>query len=454
MAEVAVIGGGPSGSVFAARMAALGHAAHLIEAEAFPRPRLGESLTPGVAAMLKPTGFGGALEAGRPVEAVEARWEGAPRRREFAANAGFLVDRGAFDLKLLQEARARGVVVHQPARARSWRREGGRWRLEIETTAGSRTLKADFLADARGRGGAARTGKPTIALYAYWRVSRAPATPRIAAIDDGWVWGVPLPNGLYNTLAFLDPNAEREPLMTRLRRRVEAGGLFEGCGEAELAGPVRAIDATAALAADPVGLDYLLLGDRALALDPLSSSGVQKAIQGALSGAIVANTLIGRPERARAAIGFYVAQLAAASEQHAAWAGGHYAAAGREGPFWRARARAAEAEPEPAALDREFLASAPLALSPQAEWRDTPCLGEAFVTLEPALTHPHLPRPVAYLGGTPLAPLLQGLQGPRTALDLARGWRPQVPFETGLQIAAWLAARAVLAPLGQARTPQ
>src|SRR5712675_2169144 len=58
------------------------------------------------------------------------------------------------------------------------------------------------------------------------------------------------------------------------------------------------------------------LGDAALAIDPISSSGVQKAIQTALSGAIVANTLLRRPELTDAALSFYRTQLSDASERH------------------------------------------------------------------------------------------------------------------------------------------
>ncbi len=77
-----------------------------------------------------------------------------------------------------------------------------------------------------------------------------------------------------------------------------------------------------------------------------------------------------------------------------------------------------------------------------AAWRETPCLGREFVETRLRSQHPNLQAPVAYLGGDPLAPLLRGLVGRRTALDLARGW--PLPLETGLSIAAWLAARGVL----------
>ena len=46
MAEVCVIGAGPAGSIFATRMAQLGHQVHLIERQRFPRAHLGEFLAP------------------------------------------------------------------------------------------------------------------------------------------------------------------------------------------------------------------------------------------------------------------------------------------------------------------------------------------------------------------------------------------------------------------------
>ena len=52
MADVCVIGAGPAGSIFAARMAQLGHQVHLIERKRFPRSHLGESLSPGVMTLL------------------------------------------------------------------------------------------------------------------------------------------------------------------------------------------------------------------------------------------------------------------------------------------------------------------------------------------------------------------------------------------------------------------
>jgi 2-polyprenyl-6-methoxyphenol hydroxylase-like FAD-dependent oxidoreductase len=73
-----VVGGGPAGSTFAARMAQLGHDVVLVEQAVFPRRQLGESLSPGVLPLLDMTGARAAVEAAgfRRVRTVLVLWEG------------------------------------------------------------------------------------------------------------------------------------------------------------------------------------------------------------------------------------------------------------------------------------------------------------------------------------------------------------------------------------------
>src|SRR5208337_1625573 len=198
VARVAVVGAGPAGSVFAARMAEFGHDVTLIEQANFPRSRLGESLTPGVAPLLKSAKLEAALDSFvvRRVRTVRVDWADGRRWRENPHEQGLIVDRGAFDLALVERVRTFGVEVRQPARVVDRRREGRRWRLAIEAEGRAETIDADFLAEASGRGGAPadrkRTGAATLAVFAYWRATRLPETPRIEAGEEAWFWGVPL----------------------------------------------------------------------------------------------------------------------------------------------------------------------------------------------------------------------------------------------------------------------
>jgi hypothetical protein len=222
---------------------------------------------------------------------------------------------------------------------------------------------------------------------------------------------------------------------------------MRGCRDAELIAPVSAIDATPYLSSDCVAPTEIRLGDAALAIDPISSSGVQKAIQTALSGAIVANTLLRRPQSTEAALGFYRAQLNDASERHRRWAAGHYrdVAEYEDRPFWQQRAAAATPEPAPfPAIDARGLAATPVELSRELEFVETPCLQGDFVSVASALHHPRLENPLVFLGGRELAPLLQALPPGHTPLQIAQSWSSRMPLESSMAIAGWLVTHGIL----------
>ena len=122
MGTVCVIGGGPAGSTFAARMAQLGHDVVLVERAVFPRRQLGELLSPGVLPLLDMTGARTAVEAAgfRRVRTVLVRWEGDEELRDDPREQGLIVGRGEFDQILLRRALALGVrVVHRARCART-----------------------------------------------------------------------------------------------------------------------------------------------------------------------------------------------------------------------------------------------------------------------------------------------------------------------------------------------
>ena len=182
------------------------------------------------------------------VRNVWVNWGDGLRLREDPREQGLIVDRGAFDLGLVEGARSHGVKVLQPARVVDRRQSGGRWRLAIDVDGRRETLEADFLADAGGRAAASgrprvSTGAPTLAIYAYWRGARLPSTPRIEAGEEAWFWGVPLPNGTYNALAFVDPEdvpgRRAAALERRFLDRLAGSLVLEDCRESERIGPVR-----------------------------------------------------------------------------------------------------------------------------------------------------------------------------------------------------------------------
>jgi flavin-dependent dehydrogenase len=436
--------------VLAAQLSVLGNQVVLVERAEFPRRHLGESLTPGVRTLLESFGAGDVFgKAGASaIESVLVNWGDGLRERIDPENRGTFVDRGRFDALLLKHARAAGVQVLQPAVSRSCIPLAEGWRVFVEQGGETIEIRARFLADASGRafatrGRKRRTGARTTAFYAYWQGSDLPKLARIEAGSDAWYWGVPIPDGTYNTLVFVDPRGYDRDVIQEM---VARSGLLEGCRDVHLVSPIQAVDATPYIDEQSVTHNSIKVGDAALSIDPLSSSGVQKAIQTALSGAVVVNTLLRRQGSVGTAIEFYRSSLMDASDHHRRWAGEYYgaAAATRKSDFWQQRSSIDNpAEPVPRLNAGDF-ADEQLALSLDLRLVESPCIDGEFVTLKTALQHPALERPVTYVGGSEMPSLVRRLRPGMKPMEIALLWSDQVPLRTGLALTGWLISNGLL----------
>ncbi|MEZ4412529.1 MAG: NAD(P)/FAD-dependent oxidoreductase [Gemmatimonadales bacterium] len=454
--DVCVLGAGPAGSCHALRLAQLGYRVTLVERRPFPRSHLGESLTPGVRPLLASLGAGEVLDrAGRvPVRQVDVVWGNHHAPRIDPRATGSLVDRAGFDQALVEVAMRAGVTLLQPAHLQSKERDGAGWRLALTTRSGASTLRARFLSIATGRSGGpgsarAAAGPRTVAVYGYWRGTAAATVPRIQSGPAEWLWSVPLPDGSQNVLVFVDASRlhgiAAPELETWYRAQVETAGILSDTTAATLVSAVRAAEATPYLDEAPVDERHIKIGDAALALDPLSSSGVQKAIQSATAGALVVNTILRRPAASAAAIQFYEDSLARAARRHAAWSANHYAEATSTHPgvFWSARAGGADAVPAepdqpPPALQ------AWLGLSSAVRLADEPCLVGDFVESRPAVHHPRLDDPVAFVAGVELAPLLARIPRAAPAAEIARSLANAMPADQAVALTSWLYRNGLL----------
>ncbi len=350
------------------------------------------------------------------------------------------------------------MIVRQPATVRTVRVSAAAVRLDVDTIEGPLELDARFVVDASGRSAGlgarafeserTRTAPRMFAVHGYWRGRGLPTMPSIEAVERGWCWGVPIPDGSYDAIAFIDATRLSErprSLASWLLALLAGSSIGRAVEAATLEGAVRVVEATPSLATRTIGERWLRVGDAALTLDPLSSSGVQKAIQTALAGAIVVHTILAHPEDTALAMRFYEDHLRSASERHARWAAEHYASACSrfDDPFWRARAQAhrPQAPTPPRRLDDRAV----LRLSHEARLRELPCLGADRVELRRALEHPALDGPAAFVGGTPLAPLLDTLPDRFTVEELRARWSG-LPPDRARAIARWLRDRGVLEP--------
>lgn len=232
----------------------------------------------------------------------------------------------------------------------------------------------------------------------------------------------------------------------RYRTLVAESPMLAGDRDAVLASNVTVTDATPSLGDLLVSARHIKIGDAALSIDPLSSSGLQKAIRSAMAGAVVVNTLLRRPELAGAACRYHEESSASSFAEQISYAASHHAvvAARHPTPFWLARSTGPAPNQAPVVSPPSGQVDAPLRVSPAAWLADVPVLEDTYVALRPALHHPNLARPVAFIDGIAIAPLLDGVTPGASGARLMQHWSQSIPGPSAGRILNWLRANAVL----------
>jgi flavin-dependent dehydrogenase len=465
--DCAIVGAGPAGCCAALRLAALGHRVVLLERAAFPRPHVGESLSPGVGNILDFLGVSTAQEAAGYLSELPGQiiWEQAEAQPLPAGRFSLIVNRARLDAWLLAQAKARGVDVLQPARLLACDDRPDHLVLQIRQGENQRTLATRWLLDASGRNGLKPRHPLTLAPSTFAlcaSVTGLPRKTRIEALPTAWVWGAPHPDGSHRVMAFVDASKPGQGSPSaRLAEVLGQSRLFEA---AQLVTPAFTRPATAYFDRQAWQAQRLKLGDAAFTLDPLSSTGVETAMRLALQAAIAINTVLHDPNAASVAQAFYEQRLAETAAQHRRWSAEYYSQAhcAEGNPFWQARSRpenmveaempkhlltalsghpplAAEPSPKP-----RIAWTGPLVLCPKACAISTPCVIGDRIRLLQALSHPELQRPVAFLGGIELVPLLETVHGHMWPEELVSLWALAMPKLKASNIVDWLIQHRLL----------
>jgi flavin-dependent dehydrogenase len=461
-ADICVIGGGPAGSTVAHRMASFGHDVCLVERDASPRPHLAASLPSTILPLLEVIGARDRVQdAGflRPEHIVVWWAESQPSIRSLPGPSGFHVDRREFDRLLLQNAQANGVAVLQPAHAlRPERMDGGGWKIRVHHDGQEKEIVARFVVDASGgrnvlRGRRHRASAPLLAVFTEWVIRSTSIEGGVEAGEDEWFWHAPISRARSVVAVFLDPKrlsgTTRETLATAYDALLARSSLLPVGRRKRMVGPVAACDASSRYAEEPAGVDFIRVGDCCLSVDPLSSQGVQLAIASGLQAAVVVNTIARYPALAEAAIEFYRDRQRERVRRHAAKAATFYRerATVCDRLFWQQRA-AFVGGIETKVLNTERLEPAcRIRLSSVAKVESVPAIRQELIALLPALHHPALDRPVAFLHGAELVPFLRQIRPGQTAGCIAEKWSRRLSVELSWKILHWLWERRILVPL-------
>lgn len=321
--DVLVVGAGPAGSAAAARAARAGLRCVIVEAEAFPRFHIGESLLPlgeavfrqlGVAERLHAAGFvrkrGAQLRTPDGEHTVLFDFQTA---KHVDPPYALQVPRAQFDALLLDHALACGAE-RLAGRAIDLRDAPDGVEVDVATADGVTTLRAKALVDASGRAGfVARRHGVRVAdeelrkasVYAHFRGvpvdagERAGDTRIVALPDLGWMWFIPLPDGVMSVGAVLDLDTWRG------RTKGDPARLFADAAAtspyasrllaaAERVGDFHVESGFSYRASAYCGERWFLAGDAGSFLDPIFSTGVQMALRSGIEAADAAAAVVRR----------------------------------------------------------------------------------------------------------------------------------------------------------------
>jgi flavin-dependent dehydrogenase len=325
LCDVAVIGGGPAGSTAAALLARLGYRVIALEKAHHPRFHIGESLLPmnlpvferlGVLDKVRALGV---FKPGADFETDNERGYNTYAFDRAIGNSpphAYQVWRQDFDKMLYEHARECGADAREGHEVVNVEQRGPReTRLDVRTDDGrSYRLQASYLVDASGRDALLSTKRKlrrknsqhqSAAIFGHYRGAERRAGEdagniSIYSFEHGWMWMIPLPDGVMSVGAVCRPDY----LKQRKGRTVEflrdtlmrSPALWRRVAKAELIGnEVRVTGNYSYDSTQMGGSGWVLIGDAFAFLDPVFSSGVYLAMSGAEQAVNVVDAALREP---------------------------------------------------------------------------------------------------------------------------------------------------------------
>jgi flavin-dependent dehydrogenase len=327
--DVAVIGGGPAGSAAATLLARRGYKVIALEKARHPRFHIGESLLPMNLPLFERLGVLdkvralGVFKSGADFEADNERGYNTFAFARAIGNSpphAYQVWRQDFDKMLYEHARECGADAREGHEVLAVEQNGPRaTRLEVRADDGCNyAIQARYVVDASGRDAFLAAKKhlrrknrehQSAAIFGHFRGAEARSGEDAGNISiyrfkHGWMWMIPLPQGVMSVGAVCRP----EYLKQRKGRTVEYlldtlkqnAGLWQRMARAVLIGEVRVTGNYSYDSRRMGGPGWVLIGDAFAFLDPVFSSGVYLAMSGAESAAAVVDNALREPQREKA----------------------------------------------------------------------------------------------------------------------------------------------------------
>jgi flavin-dependent dehydrogenase len=325
--DVAVIGGGPAGSTAATLLARAGRRVILLEKAHHPRFHIGESLLPMNLPVFERLGVldkvraMGVFKPGADFEADNERGYNTYAFRRAIGQSpphAYQVWRQDFDKMLFDHARASGAEAREGHEVTEVLQSGPRSsELKVSADDGRQyRIRARYVVDASGRDTLLSARKKlrrknpehqSAAIFGHFRGAtfrpgEDAGNISIYRFDHGWMWMIPLPDGVMSIGAVCRPEylKQRKGRTTEflLETLQQSPGVKQRIQHATLIDD--AVRVTGNYSYDSIrmgGPGWVLVGDAFAFLDPVFSSGVYLAMSGAERAAGVVDTALNEPHR-------------------------------------------------------------------------------------------------------------------------------------------------------------
>jgi flavin-dependent dehydrogenase len=325
--EVLVMGGGPAGSTAAALLSRLGRKVILLEKARHPRFHIGESLLPMNLPLFERLGVldkvraMGVFKPGADFEADNERGYNSFAFNRAIGNSpphAYQVWRQDFDKMLFDHASATGADAREGHEVLTVEQiNSRRSNVEVHTEEGhSYRITTQYVVDATGRDTFLSSKKrlrrkniehQSAAIFGHFRGAECrpgedAGNISIYRFEHGWIWMIPLPDGVMSVGAVCRPAYLKQRkgktvdfLMETLNKNE---GLRKRIERAELIGDeVRVTGNYSYDSTRMGGPGWVMIGDAFAFLDPVFSSGVYLAMSGAEQAAKVVDTALNEPRR-------------------------------------------------------------------------------------------------------------------------------------------------------------
>jgi len=297
--NIFIIGGGPAGLTTSLALKKYGFEVTVLEASAYDKYCAGEHIVPEAKPFLSDLGIPDSVWLNNSLKCYEIQscWGGEDLlSKDSISNVygeGFLLSRPAFDKDFASYVESQGVNVLVNARATHLTQNGKGWITDYIQNGESKQIQADFVVDASGRntkfasafGIKKNRYDNFVGITFFCTPKNKDLVPRgkilIEACKKGWWYSAVLNDDSLVTTVMTDADLVKdlgganEAVKYFIESSIQTKNLlanFERIGKAHTA------SAKSQIVSQIYGNNWLMVGDSAWSIDPLSSQGIYKGM--------------------------------------------------------------------------------------------------------------------------------------------------------------------------------